>query len=100
MAERVLPVAIAALGKSFVAEVSDCMSQIGSGALPVETIPSVALKISSKAGEDAKVRRLAEQLRQLQLPVVGRLHKGALWLDLRCLEREEELVEQLQRLSI
>ena len=36
------------------------------------------------------MRELAEKLRQLPLPVIGRMHKNAVWLDLRCLESEQQ----------
>jgi L-seryl-tRNA(Ser) seleniumtransferase len=74
----------------YVVSVEDCLSQIGSGSLPVETLPSAAICIAPRTGEDSELRNLADQLRQLPKPVIGRLHKGALWLDLRCLETEQE----------
>jgi len=100
LAEKMLPAVAAALTNKYSVCVCECMSQIGSGALPVETIASAALKIASTAGADTDVRRLAEKLRQLPLPVIGRLHQGALWLDLRCLEREADLRETLEGLII
>jgi len=74
----------------FEVSVEQCLSQIGSGSLPVETLPSAALRITPRSGEDSEVRELAQRLRQLPVPVIGRMHKGALWLDLRCLEAEQE----------
>ena len=68
------------------------LSQIGSGSLPVETLPSAALMIRATSGEDSDLRGLAKTLRQLPVPVIGRMHKGALWLDLRCLEADQERV--------
>ncbi|UFN47762.1 L-seryl-tRNA(Sec) selenium transferase [Roseomonas sp. OT10] len=65
-------------------EVVPCASQIGSGALPVETIPSAALRLTPPGG--AALERLAAALRALPRPVIGRVRDGALWLDLRCLE--------------
>ena len=61
-----------------------CASQIGSGALPVETIPSAALRLTPASG--SALERLAAALRALPRPVIGRVREGALWLDLRCLE--------------
>ena len=99
-ARRLLPAVSGALPARYAVAISDCSSQIGSGALPVETLPSVALLITSRAGEDVEIRQLADLLRQQPRPVIGRLHKGALWLDLRCLEQDWELLEQLDGLTI
>jgi L-seryl-tRNA(Ser) seleniumtransferase len=99
-ARRLLPAVSGALPARYAVAISDCFSQIGSGALPVETLPSVALLITSRAGEDVEIRQLADLLRQQPRPVIGRLHKGALWLDLRCLEQDWELLEQLDGLTI
>ena len=56
-------------------------AQIGSGALPDRAIPSRALVV--RHAEPRAVRRLAERLRALPQPVLGRLQRDALWLDLR-----------------
>ncbi len=72
-----------------------CNSQIGSGALPVETIPSFAIAVVSTQGRDSDLRRLAAELRKLPHPVIGRMHDGKLLLDLRCLECESLFLEQL-----
>ena len=99
-AERLLPAVEGALMPAFSVALADCSSQIGSGALPVETLPSVAFKITPRSGADADARRLAQALRLLPLPVIGRLHKNSIWLDLRCLEQEQAFVEQLDGLHI
>ena len=86
----------------FQAQVSDCslsitarpvLSQIGSGSLPVERLPSVALAIEplDKAGEK-KVVRLERLLRSSETPVIGRFQEKALLLDLRCLQEPKESV--------
>jgi L-seryl-tRNA(Ser) seleniumtransferase len=99
-AQGLLPAVKAALGERYKVAVADCSSQIGSGALPVETLPSAALQIHARSGEDADIRALAAALRALPIPVIGRLHRGALWLDLRCLEQDAEFLQQLGGLSI
>jgi L-seryl-tRNA(Ser) seleniumtransferase len=65
--------------------VAACRSQIGSGALPVDLLPSYAAVIGGKAPE-----LLTARLRMLPRPVIGRLSGGRLWLDCRCLEPAEE----------
>ncbi len=65
--------------------VEPCRSQIGSGALPVDLLPSAALTIGGNTLES-----LATSLRALPRPVIGRVAAGRLWLDCRCLEPDEE----------
>ena len=112
IAERLVPVLTAGLGAGFAITIRDCASQIGSGALPLESIPSVALAIEpcgatvargDKAPGQAKVsgraiEQLAAAFRRLPIPVVGRIEKGALLLDLRCLDDEARFVAQTQAL--
>ncbi|MEX2644354.1 MAG: hypothetical protein WD270_12935, partial [Acetobacterales bacterium] len=75
-------------------------SQIGSGAQPVETLPSAAVVIRPGGGGRGgrALERLASSFRALPVPVVGRMAGGALWFDLRCLEDEAGFVTQLGRL--
>ena len=70
-------------------------AQIGSGALPDKTLPSLALRLrhSSMSAKD-----ISTQLRALPVPVVGRIKDDCVWLDLRCAEPVDELIEQLSRL--
>ena len=82
-AARVAPALERFAGRA--AEVLPCRSQIGSGALPVDLLPSAAV---SFAGEGTTA--LAARLRHLPRPVIGRLAQGRLWLDCRCLEAAEE----------
>ena len=89
-AESLLPAVQRAAASRFRVSVADCHSQIGSGSLPIETLASAALKLEPASGRDSDLRELAQQLRQLPVPVIGRLHKNALWLDLRCLEPEQQ----------
>ena len=82
----------------------DCQSQIGSGSLPVDRLPSVALNITPVAGQRAKgkaVAHMAAAFRGLPIPIIGRLSDGALLLDLRCLGVDEEsvLLDQLNNFA-
>ena len=65
--------------------VEACRSQIGSGALPVDLLPSAAITIGGGGLES-----LASALRGLPCPVIGRIARDRLWLDCRCLEPAEE----------
>lgn len=83
-AERLLPRLRDAFPDRPVA-VESCRSQIGSGALPVDLLPSAALTIGGSALET-----LATTLRSLPRPVIGRIATGRIWLDCRCLEPDKE----------
>ena len=80
----------------FSAAACPCKSQVGSGALPVDTIPSAGLRLTG-AGGDAP-DRLSARLRALPVPVIGHIRDGALVLDLRCLDRDETLLAALAAL--
>lgn len=100
LAERLLPALSGAVGAGWIVEIVDCSSQIGSGALPLETLPSagLALKPAGKASGSA-VEGLAAAFRSLLLPVIGRISQGALLFDLRCLEDEAAFTSQLRQLK-
>jgi L-seryl-tRNA(Ser) seleniumtransferase len=97
LAARVLPAARDALNEMADVSVQPCASQIGSGALPVDLLPSRALVLVPRSPLSVEV--LAAQLRGIPRPVSGRIHQNALWLDLRCLEDEAGFISQLQRLA-
>jgi L-seryl-tRNA(Ser) seleniumtransferase len=103
MAERLQPVLAHRLKGVADIEVVDCISQIGSGALPVETLPSAALAINpatAKGRRGGTLERIASAFRALPLPVIGRVQNGVFFLDLRCLENEEGFRAQLELLDI
>lgn len=70
-----------------------CASQIGSGALPVDTIPSAGLRLTGWGGDAPD--RLSVRLRTAPRPIVGHIRDGALILDLRCLSRDDDLLSAL-----
>ncbi len=86
------------LPPAFTATTTPCQSQIGSGALPVETLPSFAIAVESIEHHDSDLRQLAAALRRLPRPVIGRIHDGRLLLDLRCLDDETLFLQQLPHL--
>jgi L-seryl-tRNA(Ser) seleniumtransferase len=96
--ERLLPRIKEAIGPSYSVTVDRCLSQVGSGSLPVDLLESAALQCRPTSRADESLRHLQQSLRNPPAPVVGRLHKGSLWLDLRCLEVKDEdaLIGQLQ----
>ena len=100
-AERVAGPAARTLGNDFEIACCACTSQIGSGALPLETIPSAGLAIAprSKKQSGRQLDALASAFRRLPIPVIGHIEKGALILDFRCLDDEPAFVEQLEKLT-
>lgn len=95
MAADMLPPLQQRYGEEFNVSAEPCLSQIGSGSLPVDRLPSYALTFSPKDGRGRTLEALAERWRGLPVPVIGRLQEGKLWLDLRCLQDERSLLEML-----
>jgi L-seryl-tRNA(Ser) seleniumtransferase len=100
-AQRLLPAMRHAIGDAAEVTVADCASQIGSGALPTDTLPSTAVCLRPMARKGGATEALAAAFRALPVPVIGRIRDGALWLDLRCLDeaQEPEFVAQLDQLE-
>jgi len=105
VANRMAPVIARALGERVQLQVLPCRSQIGSGSLPVDRLPSVCLALGPPAGTKRAGRwpeRLAETLRGLPVPVIGRVEDGQLRLDMRGLdgpEAEQAFVAQISELA-
>ena len=101
-AERLQGPLSRALGVAFTVSHHACASQIGSGALPLETIPSAGLAVAPQAKKQSGrlLDALAAAFRRLPVPVIGHIEKGALVFDLRCLDAETLFVEQLARLDV
>jgi L-seryl-tRNA(Ser) seleniumtransferase len=96
LAHRVLPAVGAAIGGAYSAAVVSCSSQIGSGALPVETLASAGIAcraIGSRSGRALDC--LATAFRRLPIPMIGRIESQTLILDLRCLDDEETFMRNL-----
>ena len=68
-------------------QVSETYGQIGSGALPVETLPSVALVLEPS---EISAEMLATQFRNATIPVIGRIKDGLFWLDMRTVYEREQ----------
>jgi L-seryl-tRNA(Ser) seleniumtransferase len=67
--------------------IQETKNQIGSGALPLEELQSVAL---SMRPDGMKVDNLARSFRSFDPPIVGRIHKEQLLFDLRTISPEDE----------
>ncbi|MDE2228600.1 MAG: L-seryl-tRNA(Sec) selenium transferase [Alphaproteobacteria bacterium] len=101
-ARRLAPHVAAALGSAFAVEVVSCGSEIGSGALPVETLPSAAIAVRpmAKRHQGKALEDLAAALRRLPIPAIGRVEQQVLLLDLRCLDDERRFIDNLSALDL
>jgi L-seryl-tRNA(Ser) seleniumtransferase len=87
IAATLLPQLQTLLGAEWVVSSEPMTSQIGSGALPVNVLPSYGLVMRMASRQKGNpLGRLEQRLRALPRPVIGRIQDDALWLDLRCLE--------------
>ena len=103
LGQRLQPATQAALASLATVSVEPCSSQIGSGALPVERLPSAALIIRPTAKKPGKTLLTVEAaFRSLPTPVIGYTRDDAFHLDLRCLETKDEarFVAQLAELKL
>ncbi|SHK17150.1 L-seryl-tRNA(Sec) selenium transferase [Anaerobranca californiensis DSM 14826] len=58
---------------------------VGGGALPTHQLPTVVIKVNSQK----PAHELAKWFRNLEIPVIGRIHKGEFYLDLKAVFPEE-----------
>ena len=102
VAAAVKPAFAATLAPHASVAIEDCLSQIGSGAQPVDLLPSVALVIrpAIAKGGGRLLAALEAAMRRLPIPIVGRIAKGALWLDLRTVEAPDDLLASWSRFAI
>jgi L-seryl-tRNA(Ser) seleniumtransferase len=79
----------ARLGPEYEIELCDSEAAIGSGALPTESVASKAIVIRHASIAAAEI---AARFRRAARPIVGRLHDGRFWLDLRCVRQASDVV--------
>jgi len=61
-------------------------AQIGSGSLPVETLPSLAVVLEP---QQMSAESLAARFRSQSTPVIGRTQYGRFWLDVRTVQERQ-----------
>ena len=96
-ARRLAPQIADVLGADVPVEIVNCASQVGSGAVPVETLPSAGLSLKSVGG--GALDRLSAKLRGLPMPVIGRIADNALLLDMRGLDDEAAFLRNFRALG-
>jgi L-seryl-tRNA(Ser) seleniumtransferase len=89
MAARLLPSLQNTLGNDFHIALEDSTSQIGSGALPTEEIPT---KVVAIAHEKLGAERIAEKFRRADPPIIGRIKDDRFLLDLRTIFDPNDLI--------
>jgi L-seryl-tRNA(Ser) seleniumtransferase len=89
VARRAMPALAAALGAGFRVSVQDSTSQVGSGALPTEEIPTKVIAIEH---DFMGPHRIAGRFRQARPPIIGRVADDKLLLDVRTIFDPLDLV--------
>ena len=88
-AKRAVPFLASALGPGFHVSVDEGTSQIGSGALPIDEIPTRVIVIEHDALE---AHHIAARFRGAQPPILGRVKDGRFLLDTRTIVDPLDLV--------
>lgn len=99
--KKLLPEAASALSSAFTTTLISTKSQIGSGALPIDLLPSwaLAIKSTSEINFDQMIVALTRRLRMGEPSIVGRVHNSQLLLDLRTLYDPNPLLSALVKAS-
>ena len=102
VAEKILPSLKQALAHTACVQTKSILSQIGSGALPADTLSSLAIVMTPKHEGHRYLDQLVKGFRALPRPVIGRVSEGALLLDLRTLSLSDTdtFIAQLDQLAL
>ncbi|MBC8118431.1 MAG: L-seryl-tRNA(Sec) selenium transferase, partial [Burkholderiaceae bacterium] len=74
LGERIAMPITAALAPAFVVNLEACASQVGSGSMPTDRLPSAAIVIRPHGKVSGRiVERLQDRLRALPTPIIGRI---------------------------
>jgi L-seryl-tRNA(Ser) seleniumtransferase len=86
---QALPLLKDRLGAGFDVRLEDGASQVGSGALPIDELPTKVLAIESR---HASADTIAARFRAAHPPIIGRIKDGRFLLDLRTIRDPADLV--------
>ena len=85
-------------GETICITIEESRVQIGSGSLPVETLPSLSVVLQS---QQMSAEYLAAQFRIQRTPVIGRTQDGKFWLDVRTIGKRQlnSVIEAAQSIT-
>jgi len=87
------------LNADYVIAIEPSEAQVGSGSQPLARIPSIAVTIAPATEKmPTKTTALFARLLALPQPVIGRIERDKIWLDLRSLANLERLLDTLEAL--
>jgi L-seryl-tRNA(Ser) seleniumtransferase len=86
---QVMPALGEALGPGFRLSLQDSTSQVGSGALPTEEIPTKAIAVEH---DGMGANHVAERFRLARPPIIGRIKDDRFLLDLRTIFDPDDLI--------
>ncbi len=86
---RTIPKLRSVLGEGFDLELIDSSSEIGSGALPTEEIPTKVIAIHHRT---MSVNKIAQMFRTANPPILGRVNNDRFLLDLRTIFDSDDLI--------
>jgi L-seryl-tRNA(Ser) seleniumtransferase len=89
LGKELLPKLQAALGDGYHLTLEESTSQIGSGALPTEELPTVVIAILH---DTLNANRIGERFRRADQPIIGRIQDDRFLLDLRTIFDPEDLI--------
>ena len=89
LGEQLLPRLQAALGGEFGIKLESSTAQIGSGAMPTEELPTMALSVEHKK---LSANAIAQKFRTANPPIIGRIRDDHFLLDLRTIFDAEDLI--------
>jgi L-seryl-tRNA(Ser) seleniumtransferase len=89
MGKRLMPALEEALGPAFRLSLEDSTSEVGSGALPTDEIPTKAIVVEH---DRMGAHRIAERFRRARPPIIGRIKNNKFLLDLRTISDPDDLI--------
>jgi len=94
LGEELLTKLQAALGKEFQIQLEDSTAQIGSGALPIEELPTVVVSVEHPR---LSANIIAQKFRAAHPPIIGRINDDRFLLDLRTIFDANDLIPSFGR---